>query len=112
MIALSCVLFVGMGLAGAIQEYIPFRLRIMTCPKCLTFWSVLIYSLFSGEGVIQSIAVSFIISYISLWAALLLDALTILYNMLYEKITRNQRTADEERPEADKEGTASDNADI
>ena len=96
MIAMSCVLFVTMGLAEAIQEYVPFRLRILTCPKCLTFWSVLLYSLLSGEGLVRSVAVSFIVAYIALWSALLLDALTLLYNYLYEKITINQGTAEQE----------------
>ena len=96
MIALSCVLFVTMGLAEAIQGYVPFKLRIMTCPKCLTFWSVLVYSLISGQGLVQSIASSFIIAYIALWSALVLDALTLFYNYLYEKITRNEGSAEQE----------------
>ena len=107
MIALSCVLFVTMGLAEAIQEYVPFRLRILTCPKCLTFWSVLAYSLISGEGVVQSVATSFIIAYIALWAALILDAITLLYNYLYEKVTRNQGTSEQgtrQKADADKAG--------
>ena len=96
MVALSCILFVSMGLAQAIQDYIPFRLRVLTCPKCLTFWSVLAYNLITGQGVIRSIAVSFITAYIALWAALALDILTLLYNWIYEKITRNQSTAEAE----------------
>lgn len=95
MIALSCVLFVTMGLADAIQEYVPFRLRILTCPKCLTFWSSLLYNLIAGQGVIRSIAVSFIIAYIALWAALIMDAITVLYNYIYEKITRNEESISE-----------------
>lgn len=113
MIALSCVLFVSMGLAQAIQEYVPFRLRILTCPKCLTFWSVLAYNLITGQGVIRSIAVSFITAYIALWAALALDLLNLLYNWIYEKITTNQSSAEAQGsdPDTDKPDTEVGSAD-
>lgn len=98
MLAAGCVLFINMGLAGEIQALFPFRLRILTCPKCLTFWCVLLYNAFNGTPAAETVAVSFGLSYLALWANLLLDILTIQYNRIYEKITENPRTAEAESP--------------
>ena len=87
LIAVSCVLFVQMGLAGAVQETLHFKSRILSCPKCLTFWSVLLWDLAHGTPAVLSVAASFILSYAALWMALALDGLTVLYNALYDAIT-------------------------
>lgn len=104
LIALSCVLFVGMGLSGAIQETLHFKSRILSCPKCITFWCVLLYNLIAGARPVEAVAVSFISAYAALWAALLLDSVTIIYNWFYEKITEHQDT------EEDGSADGSDNA--
>ena len=92
LLAISCVLFVSMGLSAAIQETLHFKSQILSCPKCLTFWSVLIFNLLTGTRPVEAVAVSFISAYVALWAALLLDSITIIYNWFYEKITEPQDT--------------------
>ena len=92
LLATSCVLFVSMGLSAAIQETLHFKSKILSCPKCLTFWSVLIFNLLTGTRPVEAVAVSFISAYVALWAALLLDSITIIYNWFYEKITEPQDT--------------------
>ena len=92
LLATSCVLFVSMGLSAAIQETLHFKSKILSCPKCLTFWSVLIFNLLTGTRPVEAVAVSFISAYAALWAALLLDSITIIYNWFYEKITEPQDT--------------------
>ena len=92
LLAISCVLFVSMGLSAAIQETLHFKSKILSCPKCLTFWSVLIFNLLTGTRPVEAVAVSFISAYVALWAALLLDSITIIYNWFYEKITEPQDT--------------------
>ena len=87
LITASCVLFVQMGLSGAIQERLKLKLRILSCPKCLSFWSVLAWMIFSGHGLIRSVAASFLCAYAALWSALVLDGLAALYDWLYEQIT-------------------------
>jgi len=87
-ITISAVLFVQMGLSSAIQEILHIRLKIASCPKCATFWSVLAYCLLTRHGVVESVAASFISSYIALWLALLYDALAGIYNRAYESITQ------------------------
>lgn len=88
LVAVSCVLFVQMGLSGTVQEILHFKSRILSCPKCLTFWVVLAWELTHRVGLVVSIATSFILSYAALWSALILDGLTVLYNSLYDTITQ------------------------
>lgn len=87
MLTLSCVLFVQMGLSDAMQETIRVRLRILSCPKCCTFWSVLVLTLVRGNGIVDSVAVSFASSYLALWLSLLYDYVATIYNKAYESIT-------------------------
>lgn len=85
----SCVLFVQMGLGEAIRETLHIRLRIASCPKCLTWWICLAYLVAHDYGIIISVAASFILAYAAMWLALALDTLSVVYNKAYEKITQN-----------------------
>lgn len=87
MLALCCVLFVQMGLSGAIQETLGINSRVLSCPKCLTFWTTLVWQIFGGQAFVPALATSFLLSYLALWAALLYDWLATLYNKTYESIT-------------------------
>ena len=102
LLAVSCVLFVQMGLSGAIQETLHFKSQILSCPKCLTFWSVLVWNLAHNTPVVMSVAASFILSYAALWAALILDGLTVLYNSLYNAITETTEDTPEDAAPDDK----------
>ena len=100
MLTVACVLFISMGLEGEVERILELRFRILSCPKCSTFWSVLVLNLVSGYGIVRSISVAFLCSYAALWLTLLLDALATLYNKLYEQIS-NPDTS-----EADSDETA------
>lgn len=89
-ITASCVLFIGMGLEAEFERVLSCRFRILSCPKCLTFWSVLAFGLVTGHGCVETAAAAFLSSYAALWLSLLCDKLTLLYNKLYETI--NQQT--------------------
>lgn len=110
LITISCVLFVQMGLGSAIEGFLRIRSIVLSCPKCLTMWTCLLYLLFAQKcGLVLSVATSFIASYCALWLALLYDAFAILYNYLYEQITKNQDTSeDAERPECHTDPQAGD----
>lgn len=101
----SCVLFVQMGLSGAIQEVLHINLRIASCPKCLSWWICLPYLLLRGYGIVISVAASFLLSYCALWLTLAYDLLATLYNKIYESITQATEDA-ETRAEADTEAEA------
>lgn len=101
LITISCVLFIQMGLSEAIQEFLHIKIRIVSCPKCMTWWICLYYLLLHKYGIVESVAASFIASYCAQWVALIYDAVALLYNFLYEQITQNQDTSqDAERPES------------
>ena len=95
MVAASCGLFVWMGLSDAVQEVLRVRLRILSCPKCLTFWTTLVWSLTHGAGFVRSVAASFLFAYAALWVALALDGLSVLYNKCYETISETTDTPQE-----------------
>ena len=101
MITISCVLFVQMGLADAIMETLHVSLRLASCPKCLVFWASLVWLIAHENGLVVSVATSFIASYCALWLSLLYDGLALLYNYIYEEITNHQDTSeDAERPDS------------
>jgi len=101
LITVSAVLFVQMGLSAAIQEVIHLRSVIASCPKCVSFWSVLAYCILTERGVIVSVAASFICAYVAQWIALAYDALALLYNSIYESITETQDTPADAGPGPD-----------
>ena len=101
LITISAVLFVQMGLSSAIQETLHFHSKIASCPRCCVFWSVLTYSLWNGHGLIGSVAASFISSYAALWIVLLYDALALLYNSIYESITKTDGAATDAQDSSD-----------
>ena len=101
LVAVSCVLFVQMGLSGAIQDAVRIKSRILSCPKCLTFWAVLAWELAHRAGVVSAVAASFILSYAALWVALILDGLTVLYNSLYNAITETTEDTPEDAAPGD-----------
>ena len=94
LITVSCVLFVQMGLSDAIQDSFRFKSRIVSCPKCLAMWTNLAYLLMQGHGIVISVATSFICSYCALWLSLVYDTVAMIYNYLYESITKKTDAAE------------------
>ena len=95
-ITFSCVMFIHLGLVDAIlgvygveEKNVP----IITCPKCLTFWSVLAYLFLTKHNIIQSVATSFLASYITIWFDLLLGIMDMWYEELYRKISDGKEAA-------------------
>lgn len=91
-IVFVCVTANHLGLVGAVEERIGFRLPIVNCPKCATFWLTTAYIVGEmGFSVIPQIpmvlAVSFLASYSALWVELLEAYFDTFYLRLYGKIT-------------------------
>ena len=91
-IDIACVVFACLtanhrGLIAAIEGVVKHRLPILNCPKCLTCWSVLAYTVITTQDFITSLAVSFLASYIALWLELFESLIDTLYLRLYGKIT-------------------------
>ena len=71
-------------------------LPIISCPKCLTCWSVMAYQLVTNCNPLLSLAIALLCSYLALWLNLIMYAIDTLYNRIYGKIEDyNQEDCDE-----------------
>ena len=93
-ITFSCVMFIHMGLVDAVLGVygIEDRVPIVTCPKCLTFWSVLCFLTFSGHNIIMSVAIAFLACYVAIWFDLFLGFMDRLYENIYNRISEPNDT--------------------
>lgn len=96
LVAVSCVLAIHMGLVDAVGEALHYRFRIISCTKCLTFWSTLVTGLLRRHGVIVSVATAFLLAYLAMWLDLALAWVAGHYNRWYEKINAEADEADED----------------
>ena len=85
-IMFSCVTANHLGLISAIEDVIRHKLWIIDCPKCFTFWTVLLYGLYDGRECFTVVAISFLASYIAIWLELLEGYVDSIYMKAYEKI--------------------------
>ena len=86
MILFSCVAANHLGLINAIEEEFNIKFRIVSCPRCFTFWSVLLYMSFCTREPITSFATSFLCSALAPWVNLTMGYLDNKFNELYDKI--------------------------
>lgn len=99
---IACIVFVStavnhLGLIAAIQTVTKcHRLPIVSCPKCLTFWSVLVYELWrvGFSDLPMVLAISFLCSYLAIWLELFMYAIDTLYNKIYGIIENNNEEED------------------
>lgn len=96
-ITFVCVLAIQMGLIDAVGKLIRYEFRVLSCPKCLTFWVSLGWHLLNRRLVLDAVFASFLSSYAALWLCELYDAMAIAYNYVYEKI----HTAAKDQPGPD-----------
>lgn len=91
-IVFACTTANHLGLIAAAERVIGRPLPVANCPRCLTFWCVLVYGL-SGDGiaanpsaVVRLLAVSFLCAYAALWLELAEGVVDRIYNSIYEQI--------------------------
>lgn len=85
-IVFICTAINHLGLIGAIERIVKFKLWIVDCPKCFTCWSVMVYQIVSGCNPLLSLAIALLCAYLALWLELLMYAIDTLYNRIYGKI--------------------------
>ena len=99
-ITFSCVAANHLGLVATAEGIIKRPLPIINCPKCFTFWSVLIYGLLTlclsspgfavsigfADALITTIAVSFLSSFLARWLHLLMAYTDHFYNKFYDTL--------------------------
>ena len=98
-IVFVCVTANHLGLIGKIEEILG-KLPVISCPKCFTFWSVLIYEVWvvGFSDIPAMLAISFLCAYLALWLELLEGFIDTLYLWLYEK---NYPNTENDTPAAD-----------
>lgn len=74
-----------LGLSEAIAKVVS---KVARCPKCLTFWLVLIVLVATCECPIVAIALSMFCAYLSNWFGLLLLWLNKVYNKVWERLNK------------------------
>ena len=99
-IVFVCVTMNHLGLIGAIEGKMGFRIPILNCPKCASFWFTLVYGIGKmGFSIIPQIplvlAMSFFASYIAIWFELFEGFIDTLYIRAYEKVYSTTDTGDE-----------------
>ena len=75
-----------LGLIKAIEGIAKMEIPIVNCPKCLTWWITLVYTIICSREVFTSLAISFLCSYLAIWLELLEGFVDTLYNKLYDTI--------------------------
>lgn len=111
---IACIVFIcvtanHLGLISKMEEICGRSIPVMNCPKCFTFWSVLLYGLFNIYAVREIItvfAVSFLSSYAALWMELFEAFIDNIYIIIYGKITA-KHIADETATDAGNVDSAS-----
>lgn len=74
-----------LGLSEAIAKVVS---KIARCPKCLTFWLVLLVLMITCENTIVAISLSLLCAYLSNWVGLLLMWLNKTYNKVWERLNK------------------------
>lgn len=86
-VMVAAVLAQHMGLTEAIAGV---AWKIAKCPKCCTFWSCLIMIWLETEDVIVTLLLSLTMSYLALWAGLLLAWLNTAYNKIWDRLLKKR----------------------
>lgn len=90
----SCVLFIHLGLGEAIERTLRVRFVLLRCVKCLTFWSMLAYSLVHSLPLEYALCLSFVSAYASLWADIPLAKFANLYEKLNKDLDAEESESD------------------
>ena len=84
---------IHMGLIDAVLKFYGIEdkdIPIIRCPKCLTFWAVLLFLVLTRHNVILSLATSFLASYVGIWLDLLLGKMDVWYERFYRQISEGE----------------------
>lgn len=79
----NATIAVHLGLSVAIGKVLT---KMLSCPKCLTFWSSLGLLILFGCNIFIAVVLSLLGAYVSSWFALLLIKLNQKYNELWQRL--------------------------
>ena len=82
MVMMAAVLAHHLGLSEAVAKVVS---KILKCPRCLSFWTVLFVLVILGNDPVFAVALSILMAYLSIWSGLLLIWLNDLYERIWQK---------------------------
>jgi len=99
-IDIACLLFSAvsanhLGLVSAIEDILDRSLIIVNCARCLSFWSVLIFTVATGWNPVEAVAVSFLSAYAATWLQLAMAIIDKQFGKIYDTIYPTTDTADD-----------------
>lgn len=100
MLTFSSVTANHLGLIAAAEKLLKRSLPVLNCPKCFTFWLVLLSTVLTGWDMVTALATSFFCAYLSLWLNLFFAFIDRQFNKLYESLysTTNNPNDRKEHP--------------
>lgn len=101
MMTFSCVAANHLGLVAAMEGVLKRKIPIVNCPKCFTFWGVLVTAYVSGWNMVEALAVAFFSAYVALWLELGMGFIDLLFGRLYGQIYSTTDNGDNETECAD-----------
>lgn len=91
-----CVVLIAHHL-GFVDKAYNVAGEIARCPMCSVFWITLGVLWYNGIDIIEAIALSFIMAYLSNWVAIGLELLSTLYEKIWQKSRRQMRSRSKRR---------------
>jgi len=85
-IVFVCTAVNHLGLVEAFEKAIHYRIPIVNCIKCLTFWAVFGYGCYDIATYKSNIFTVLAISFLSAWASIWLDLFMGIIDHLYMKV--------------------------
>lgn len=86
-VMMAATLAQHLGLSEAVAKVVS---KILKCPRCLSFWTVLFVLVILDHDPVIAVGLSILMAYLSIWSGLLLIKL----NDLYERLWQKQKTRD------------------
>lgn len=88
-----------LGLVAAAERAVRHELPIVNCPKCLSFWIVLIYGIYHCGGIatwatFSAFGLAFLSAWAAIWLELIMGFIDQLYYSIYDKIYPTANSTD------------------
>lgn len=75
---------------GLLDTVAKLAAKVLSCPKCMTFWCCLALGGLAGDVTVTTVFLSMAFAYLSMWAGLLLIPLNKLYTRLWQRLTKGR----------------------
>lgn len=87
MVMVAAVVAQHLGLSDAVAKVSG---KVLRCPRCLSFWTVLFVLTYLGNDVVPAVGLSLAMAYLSEWVSIPLVMLNDLFDYLWQKANRKR----------------------